>query len=73
MSLQSEEKSKTKRQSWGENEGLIDGKKEGHGEIQYMVHVRMDIRRGGIGKEREGGTKRGRDRICILYTDEVIK
>lgn len=41
MSIQSEEKSKTKRQSWGENEGLIDGKKEGHGEIQYMVHVRI--------------------------------
>ena len=41
MSIQSEEKFKTKRQSWGENEGLIDGKKEGHGEIQYMVHVHM--------------------------------
>lgn len=38
-----------------------------------MVYVRMDIRRGGIGKEREGGIKRGRDRICILYIDEVIK
>ena len=41
MSQQSEEKSKTKRHSWGENKGLIDGKKEGHGEIQYMVNVQM--------------------------------
>ena len=70
MSLQSDkEKSKKKRQNWGENEGLIDEKKEGHGEIQYTVHVHMDIRRGGIGKEMAGGTKRGRDQICIyMYT-----
>lgn len=74
MSQQSEETSKTKRHSWGENKGLIDGKKEGHGEIQYTVHVHMDIRRRGIGKEREGGRERQRKgEIEFAYTCILMK
>lgn len=38
------------RDRWGGKEGLMDGKKEGHGEIQ---HVHVHVRKGQVGKERE--------------------